>query len=562
MPKKISQTEFITSCIKKHHNKYNYDKTIYNGAHSKIIIICPIHGEFIQIAHDHKNGRGCPKCAIITSSNKKTKPLSYFLSKAKDKHHDKYDYSKAIFNGLNSNKIKIICPIHGEFEQSPSNHIQGSGCPKCGLINTTILQRSNTIDFIKKAQDVHEIYYDYSLVEYKTNRDKVKIICPIHGEFEQTPNAHLLGCGCPICGKEITHKNKIINYAPIYINKVKIIHNNKYDYTKVKYKGLNENIIITCPIHGEFILLAGNHLHGTGCPQCSSVSQYEDKIYNFLTNNKIEFIHRYRKIRDNNNKIMELDFFIPSLNIGIEIDGLYWHSENAGGKNKHYHINKTNICKELNIQLIHIFSDEFQNWEKIENRLRQLLNIAGVSIYARKCAIKELTSKTCNEFLNKYHLQNKDTSFYRIGLYYNNILVSVMTFSKLRKCLGYKSKDNVYELSRFCTLHNHYVVGGASKLLNHFIKKYNPFKIITYADRRWSNGEFYKKIGFYMDHISPPNYWYIKGDTKRLHRFGFRKNVLDKKLKIFDKNLTEWENMKNNRWDRIWDCGNFVFIKQ
>ena len=143
----------------------------------------------------------------------------------------------------------------------------------------------------------------------------------------------------------------------------------------------------------------------------------------------------------------------------------------------------------------------------------------------------------------------------KLGAYYNNLLVAVMTFGKKRKSLGYKNKNkNEYELIRFAT--NQRIVGIAGKLLKRFIKNYNPYKIITYADKRYSVGNLYEVLGFNKIKDTKPNYWYFElGNDVRWHRYGFAKHTLSKKLKSYDATLSEWDNMKNNRYDRIWDCG-------
>ena len=136
-----------------------------------------------------------------------------------------------------------------------------------------------------------------------------------------------------------------------------------------------------------------------------------------------------------------------------------------------------------------------------------------------------------------------------------------MTFSKLRKALGSNHKEGSWELSRYCTIDGFNCIGTAGKLFKYFERNYNPLEIISYADRRWSQGNMYYKLGFKLDHISPPNYWYMKtcNYKYRMHRFAFRKNNLKNKLELFNSNLSEWENMKANSYDRIWDCGNLVF---
>ena len=195
----------------------------------------------------------------------------------------------------------------------------------------------------------------------------------------------------------------------------------------------------------------------------------------------------------------------------------------------------------------------------VRNKIKNLLNIDACKIHARKCMISEVNSKEKDNFLEKYHLQGKDKSGIKIGAYYNNELVSIMTFSKLRVALGSKHVDRVFEMSRFCSSAK--VMGVASKLLSFFVNKYNPTKIIAYADRCWTTEKkqnVYQKIGFTKVSNGVPNYWYIV-NARRKHRFSYRKNILCKLLDNFDRNLTEYENMKNNGYLRIWDCGSFKY---
>ena len=257
----------------------------------------------------------------------------------------------------------------------------------------------------------------------------------------------------------------------------------------------------------------------------------------------------------------ELDFYFPKLKIAIELNGNYWHSELSGNKSKNYHLNKTIECENLGIQLIHIFEDEWMfKKEIVKNRLKHILNINNNSIYARNCIIKEIDIKSKNNFLNTYHLQGADKSKIKLGIFNLNELIGVMTFGKPRIALGYKNNENnTYELIRFVT--NKRIIGGASKLLSYFTKNHKPNKIITYADRRWSKGNLYEKIGFKKVSDGVPNYWYInkKNYLTRFYRFNFRKNVLNEKLDKFNQNLTEWENMQLNDYDRIWDCGSLKY---
>ena len=263
-------------------------------------------------------------------------------------------------------------------------------------------------------------------------------------------------------------------------------------------------------------------------------------------------------VLSNHKKILngvEIDLYIPSIRIGIEYNGLYWHSEKMG-KTKHYHQLKTILAENENIKLIHIFEDEWRDKKEIvKDRLRHIFGKTTNKIYGRKCVVKEITPEEKKYYLENNHIQGNDNSTIRLGLFNDDKLVGVMTFSKPRKSLGYnKNENNVYELVRFASNN---VIGGADKLLKYFIRAYNPVKIISYADRRWSQGELYKKLGFNYVSSTKPNYWYTKNYKTREHRFNYRKNILVSKG--YDVNKTEFEIMDSLGYGKIWDCGSFKF---
>ena len=245
---------------------------------------------------------------------------------------------------------------------------------------------------------------------------------------------------------------------------------------------------------------------------------------------------------------MELDMVLPDIKLAIEYDGLYWHSVQQG-KDENYHLDKTKRCLEKGYQLFHIFeSDDIEIWQSMIN------NKLGLNkrIYARKCEIREVEFADSLAFLNDNHLQGSCTSTIRYGLYYNNELVQLITFGK--SCVD-KSYD--YELLRLCTLKGYCVVGGASKLFKHALK-FVKGNIISYANRRFSCGEIYKQLGFELKGESAPNYFYNKSG-KMYSRIAFQKHKLKDMLDKFDDSLSEYENMLNNGYDRIYDCGNLVF---
>ncbi len=210
---------------------------------------------------------------------------------------------------------------------------------------------TKTETFIKKANLKHNNKYNYSKVIYINNKQKISITCPIHDEFIQTPNDHLNGCGCPICGS-----NKLNNLK--FIEKAKDIHDNKYDYSKVEYVHSKSKIIIVCKTHGDFIQKPNHHLNGAGCPICKE-SRGEREIKKHLNNNKIIFIHQKRFQDCKDKKQLPFDFYLPDYNICIEFHGQqhykaisYW----GGNKNFEKQQKRDNIkkmyCINNNLKLI------------------------------------------------------------------------------------------------------------------------------------------------------------------------------------------------------------------
>jgi hypothetical protein len=356
--------------------------------------------------HTREIGEGAPKVTF-----------DQFLKRAHDVHGDKYNYDESSFKGMTKN-MKIICPIHGEFEQTPKSHtVQKSQCPKCSGT-----YKNTKEDFINLSKEKFGDRYDYSLVDYEKTEKPVKLICPIHGEFEQTPYHHLLSkTGCPFCGgtarqsteiyvkkskqiygdkydySQIVYKN---NRTPItikcnkhgyfqrnpreflrgvecdecmvekktsdFINKAEKVHKGKYTYDKTNYIHSQDEVIIKCPEHGYFPQIAVNHLMGQACPTCNE-SKGERFIANFLGKQNINFERQY-KFTDCTNqrpgrgcRKLPFDFFIPKLNTCIEYDGrqhfessAFFKGEEALEKQKFTDELKNQYCKKNGIKLIRI----------------------------------------------------------------------------------------------------------------------------------------------------------------------------------------------------------------
>lgn len=548
MPKN-NLLSFINKSNKKHKNKYDYSKVIYINSTEKVCIICPIHGEFWQTPQAHVRGNGCPKCAIEQKKKKLTSNNDNFIKKAKKIHNNEYSYDKVNYID-SSTKVCITCKIHGDFWMTPASHLQGQKCPKCQGKGLT------TDDIILLCKKIHNDKYDYSLVNFNKMNDKVPIICPKHGIFMQSMSKHInKKQGCPKCAIEKRSEKKRNNITDL-INQANIIHNNKFNYSKLSFNNINDKVEIICPIHGSFYQRLYDHIHGTSCPKCTHIkSKDELEIFNFIKSYYPDAISGDKDILNGK----ELDIYIPSQNIGIEYNGLRWHSE-FYGKTKDYHVNKLNNCLENNIKLIQIFEDEYNfNKDIILNKLIHILKIKNnlPKIMGRKCEIKEITNHQAINFLNQYHIQGGTPSTKYLGAFYNNELFAVMTFIIKDK------QNNIWELNRFASNYNYICQGVGGKIFHYFIKNYHPNKIISFADRRWtidSENNLYTKLGFVLKDTTKPDYHYIliNNPKKRIHKFNFRKKILNKKYNL-PLSMTESQMTKYLGYSKIWDCGLFKY---
>ena len=538
---------FLIKAKKKHGERYDYAKVVYVDSQTPVTIICPEHGEFMQTPAAHIRGNGCPKCANKKRGDNSRWTSEQFIEEARKVHGDKYVYDKVEYVNMET-PVTITCPEHGDFQQKPVLHVlRKMGCPKCK-------HRGLTRDeMIAEFRKVHGDKYDYSKFVLGKMNEPATFICPVHGEFQQSPTKHLMGHGCRKCGIESRSKNHMMT-SDEFIEKAKLIHGDKYDYSKVNYTGTHNPIVIICPSHGEFEQAPNYHLNGHGCSRCgNNISTAETEIADYIKSLGIGVVLKDRTLLEGRK---EVDILIPSKNIGIEYDGLIWHSDRF--KDKNYHLKKTEECAKIGIRLIHIFEDEWVNKKDIvKSMLLNLLGMTSEKISARQCAVKEISYTVAADFMERNHIQGKTVSKINVGLFYLGELVSVMTFGKPRVNLGNKGGKYEYELVRFCNKLNTSVVGGAGKMFTYFLRSYKPVSVVSYCDRRWSVGNMYEKLGFARDHASQPNYFYIEGNNRK-NRFRYNKAAL---VKIgYDKRKSEREIMEERGIFRIYDCGTYVYV--
>ena len=413
---------------------------------------------------------------------------------------------------------------------------------------------------------------------------------------------------CPYCNWETYDINNKTGAMVIHINN---IHNkgindviNEFpeyrDYFSKAVKKekrekdfKDEKNYVICPICGEkFYKLTKAHIetHGVTFKEFKenypNIKTYSDAMIEqivgvqYLANLKVSkkrFTSRYEKeicsllkqygIKfETNRQILigrELDIYMPDKKIAIEFNGLIWHTEWWGKKDRHYHLEKTEKCNEKGVGLIHIFEDEYvEKKDIVESKIKHILNISDDTIqkiYARKTIITEINNNIAKEFLNKNHIQGYTPSTIYLGAYYNNEIIGVMTFKE-----DYKG-SNRWELTRFATKLNTICSGLGGKLFKTFIREYSPLEVKSFADRRWTidiYNNLYTKIGFTLEKILKPDYCYYnnkRGKYKRFHKFLFRKQILHKKYG-FPLTMTETEMVKELGYDRIWNCGLVKYV--
>ena len=544
---KLTTEEFIKKARSVHGDRYDYSKVEYKGNKVRVTIICKEHGEFTQTPSKHYIKRGCPICSKYSHIKNPIHVIfstEDFINKARSVHGDKYNYSKVEYTN-NRNKVTIICPIHGEFQQTPYSHLEGHGCFPCSRNRANDMMRYSTEDFINKARNIHGDRYDYSKVEYVTFNKNITIICKEHGEFEQTPYSHLKSNGCNKCTFRDLGISQRSNTED-FIQKAREIHGDKYDYSLVDYTKNDSKVTIICPIHGEFQQTPKLHIQGSICYKCTyNASKMEIEFGDFIKSfysgevitNSRSIIYPY-----------ELDIFLPEFNLGIEINGSYWHSEKF--KEKKAHLNKYNLCKEKGIRLISIWEWEYlKDKDKIENFIRNLIS-EKIKLQARKLKIKEVSIKEQREFLENNHLQGYISCSLALGLYKDDELIQLMTLRVKSK------KDKLYEIGRLATKTGFTVMGGTKRLFKHLLSLVDFETIISYNNMDKFTGDTYESLGMNFESISIPYGW-IR-NLEYLPRYATQKSKLIKQG--FDKNLSESEIMRSEGFEKIYFTGVSKFV--
>lgn len=478
-----------------------------------------------------------------------------FVERSMIVHGGKYRYGSADYK-TNDKHVEIICPIHGSFLQRPVNHMSGRGCPKCKDEACANRQAGSTQTFVNKAKSVHGNTYDYSGVRYVRSNKKVEIICREHGAFWQIPNAHLSGSGCPRCaGKNRTSAD--------FISEAEEIHGETYSYDKTEYAGIKNKVIITCEKHGDFEQTAEGHLAGRGCRFCwseSLSSRMEDEIATFCESRGLAVVRNSRSVLDG----IEIDIFVPQANVGIEVNGCYWHSDQILKRNSQGR-DKLLRAKSKGIRLIHIWDFDWRHKRPVsEHMILHATMMTERKTNARDCGIRAASSPEASRFYRDNHIQGPCR-----GAVLNLALVdksgstvAMMSFTQGGTRRG-KSEPHEYELTRYASVG--VVRGGAGKLFRHAVDALSARRVWSFSDDQYFSGRLYEILGFSKDEEIKPDYKIVHPYTlKTWHKSLWQRRHIPRRVKELGSSIrfdpktdrrTEREIQDLLRVLRVYDCG-------
>lgn len=529
----------------------------YNKESKKIEFMCKKHGlQSKEAYHLFNDRKGCKKCNIERFAENQTSNSEEFIEKAEKLNTNNLDDFSLVNYKKSNVLIDIICHKvgfegneHGLYKITPNSYLNGRRCPKCkneGISERQLLPQEEVIEKLREVYKDRP-WYDFSSTVYKGRKNKIDIICHKkdkngneHGVFSiLAEHAIGRGDGCQKCKYENLSDSLSLTTEE-FIKRAKEVHGDKWIYYDTEYNGYDVKCKIKCPIHGYFFQNPSSHLKGCGCPSCSHrKSDAENEITQILINRlgKDNVFTRQRGIIS---KMKEIDIYLPSKKIGIEYDGCRWHTEQFG-KDKYYHLSKTESCCKNGISLIHIFEDEYIDHKDIV--INRLMHIIGIDnnkkkIYGRKTEIREITYDEASDFLDRNDIQGIIYSTLYIGAFSNDKLVGVITLSN--------NENDKWTISRIATDYDYICCGVIGKMFSFFIRKYRPISIKAFADRRWllsKEDNLYTKLGFILKNTLEPSYRYvIDGDYKRIQA-----------------SIIENENTNITNAYKIWDCGSFEY---
>lgn len=545
----MTQEEFILRAKEAHGEKYDYSKVEYVNSQKHVTIICPAHGEFSQSANAHIRGQGCRQCSNGSSGDRNRLSQEEFLVRLTTLGTG-YGLEKVNYTSMDK-PITLVCSDHGPFTARAGNALyRKSGCPKCARELTGLRSRKPLSYYVEKSRAVHGDRFEYLGIEYQGAAAYLRVLCRDHGEFLQLAQDHIKGVGCSKCAVEIYDH-------PSFINVATRVHGSRYDYSQAIYNKALSKVIICCKDHGPFTQTPSSHINGQGCPRCANVgpSDAQVEIANFMR--QFTDVMEEAPIGESRKRV---DVFLPEYSLAIEYHGLIWHSTRFKSDPREDY-KKHRQLEALGVRTIHIYEDEWELRRGVVERT--LMSAVGAlpRIYARSAELVEISTSEADEFYELNHLQGRCLAEVAYALKEAGEVVACMSFGVARSDRRNTDKT-VWELERYAATKT--VVGGASKLLKAFLRSGRAKTVVSYSDTRAFSGAMYQALGFELVSESAPDYKYVNGSYKvgRIHKSKFQRKNLPEMLSVFDPNLSEAENCRNNGWYQIFDCGKKKWVLQ
>lgn len=474
-----------------------------------------------------------------------------------------YDLSAAVYAGMNK-KIAFRCPAHGNMEMDAKNMMACRKCVKCMFDERAGKPRITQRKMLDRFAEAHGNTYDYSLAVYRGQQDPITIICKRHGKFQQKPEYHWNGSGCPWCFHEDRRGASQKDTLESFSEKLATVFGSLLKVESDAYEGTYKSLRVVCTKHNVSVQSRPNYLlNGCNpCPKCNHMaSKGEAEVFRFLSN-LTPATQRDRSIL----KPKELDVFMPEKRIALEYCGMFWHShgtQDEERKDKRKHYNKYVACKDAGVRLITLYEQE---WKEQNYAVRRLLrNAVGKSkgkLMARKCDLQKVSNAEAKAFYNRYHPQGGDGNGEHYGLFWNGKLVACMRFVYGANDRGAGAANRVWTLGRYATRVT--VSGAASKLFKAFLDEHKPHEVKSFSDNRFFDGGMYQQLGFVLEEEVGPDYqvWSPKIGLRPKTRYQ-RRNI-PSRLKdhgiddVFDPQTdprTEAEMTYMMGCRRIYDCG-------
>lgn len=470
--------------------------------------------------------------------------LNDVLAKFPSNVLDRYDFANAQYHGALERMTGIVCPLHGEFTQYPSQlRKNGSGCQECGDIIRRAKRRSPQEAVIAAAIAKHEGFYNYERTVYVNNATKFTVTCPLHGDFKVAPNNHISGGrGCPACGavkrghradvtasSRKTADTKLAKFAAQFEAAARAVHGNLYDYSEVEYKGQQAKVTIVCDKHGPFRQTPEHHTKRTqGCPECSHHrSKGEAAIAKFMS--------IFGSLRERDRTVVppkELDIYAPWANLAVEYCGEYWHAASSAEeerKDRTRHLDKHRACEAAGIRLLTVYESEWlKNPSAIKRLIRNALGKSRGSVMARKCSVEVIGSSEAAAFFDRYHPQGGAGWGQTYALRYCGKLVACMRFTFGANDRGVGS-ERVWTLTRYATSVS--VPGGASRLFSAFRTETGADMVKSFSDNRYFTGAMYERLGFDMEEETPPDYQVYHPKTGLLPKTAWQRKKIPARIR-------------------------------